>query len=112
MEYLTNTPITRCVNILRKRNVFFFKASVTLQGNIYLYGSSSLLAVSASMNSTNGGPKYAEKILEKNSKKQLEFATCWELLTSHLHCVYSYLHRIYVVRYQKYSACMCIQSDF
>ena len=64
------------------------------------------------MNSTNGGPKYAEKILVKNSKKQLEFATCWELLTLHLHCVYSYSHRIYIVRYQKYSACMCIQSDF
>ena len=43
------------------------------------------------------GPKYAEKILEKNSKKQLEFATCWELLTSHLHCIHSYLHRIYIV---------------
>ena len=70
------------------------------------------MAVSASMNSTNGGPKYAEKILVKNSKKQLEFATCWELLTLHLHCVYSYSHRIYIVRYQKYSACMCIQSDF
>ena len=37
-------------------------------------------------------------IQRKSSRKQnLKFSTLWQLFTYHLHCIYNYLHSIYIL---------------
>ena len=58
---------------------------------------------SSCVDSTNGRSKilgkktYLEKNCRKFQKAKLEFAMHWQLFTSHLHCIYNYLHSIYIL---------------
>ena len=59
-----------------------------------------MLLVSISFtDSINCGLKIFEKISRKFQKGKLEFAAHWQLFinTYHLHCIYSYLHTIFIV---------------
>ena len=41
--------------------------------------------------------KYSKKKSRKFQKAKLEFAAHWQLFTWHSHCIYNYLHSIYIV---------------
>ena len=60
---------------------------------------SAVSADSASPDSTNHRVKMfrKKKISRKFQEVKLEFATYWHLFTQHLHCIYNYLHSIYIV---------------
>ena len=58
---------------------------------------SSVSMDTASLDSTHHGSKILKKNSRKFPKAKLEFATCRQLLTYNLHCIYKYIHSIDIV---------------
>ena len=74
------------------------KAEIPRSGDKATYTVRSSVSMdTASLDSANHESNILKKISRKFPKAKLEFATCRQILTYNLHCIYKYTHSIDIV---------------